>query len=87
MGDENLWKRSVKRQKSRCTFQTEITIGEKKDRNGGRGGRGMVQKLGMTLQATIIEGERWTHNGRRSRAIIDRGVHAAGHTPTDRPTD
>lgn len=30
VGDENLWKRSVKRQKSRCTFQIETTIGEKK---------------------------------------------------------
>lgn len=31
--------------------------------------------------------ERWTHNGRRSRTIIDRGVHAAGQPTTDWLTD
>lgn len=49
---------------------------------GGRKASLCFALLRMTLQPTI-EGERWTHNGRRSRTIIDRRVYEAGHQLTD----
>lgn len=58
---------------------------QKNDRDKGMGrkeGYRSFTLARMTLQATI-EGERWTHNGRRSRTIIDRRVYAAGHQLTD----
>lgn len=87
--DENLWKRTVKRQKSEnippCFSSTKTTIEkriEAEDRGRG-GGKGNAAEAWNDFAGNNNRGrERWTHNGRRSRTIIDRGVHAAGQ-PTD----